>query len=55
MDVQPVLSELCILPSDLDLVDICAHELREVGDKLYWRFKLLEILIKNYKTVTKIK
>ncbi|XP_037609345.1 phorbol-12-myristate-13-acetate-induced protein 1 [Sebastes umbrosus] len=36
-------------------IDHCAHELRRVGDELNWRYKLLEILIKNYKTVTKIK
>ncbi|XP_074474973.1 phorbol-12-myristate-13-acetate-induced protein 1 [Sebastes fasciatus] len=36
-------------------IDHCAHELRQVGDGLNWRYKLLEILIKNYKTVTKIK
>ncbi|XP_050928767.1 phorbol-12-myristate-13-acetate-induced protein 1 [Lates calcarifer] len=37
------------------VVDLCALELRQIGDGLYWRYKLLEILIKNYKTVTKIK
>lgn len=36
-------------------VELCARELRQVGDKLYWRYKLLEILLKNYETVTKIK
>lgn len=52
MDTQP----MCLSPSDLTAtVDYCAHELRQVGDSLYWRYKLLDILIKNYKTVTKIK
>ncbi|XP_071322434.1 phorbol-12-myristate-13-acetate-induced protein 1 [Trachinotus anak] len=37
------------------VVDHCAQELRQVGDKLYWRYKLLEILIKNYKAVSTIK
>lgn len=37
-----------------DLVDL-ARELRQFGDDLYWRYKLLEILVKNYKTVTIIK
>ncbi len=56
MDTQPNLSELYALPSDLAAtVDHCAHELRQIGDRLYWRYKLLEILIKNYKTVTNIK
>lgn len=43
-------------PSDLSaaVVDV-ARELRQLGDTLYWRYKLLEILTKNYKTVTKIK
>ncbi|XP_070845570.1 phorbol-12-myristate-13-acetate-induced protein 1 [Chaetodon trifascialis] len=44
--------------ADQDLtatVDHCAHELRQIGDRLYWRYKLLQILIQNYKTVTKIK
>lgn len=43
-------------PTDLSaaVVDV-AHELRQLGDTLYWRYKLLEILAKNYKTVTKIK
>ncbi|XP_059214623.1 phorbol-12-myristate-13-acetate-induced protein 1 [Centropristis striata] len=36
-------------------VEFCALELRQVGDGLFWRYKLLEILIRNYKTVTKIK
>lgn len=36
-------------------VALCAQELRQVGDELYWRYKLLEILMKNYKTVTKIR
>lgn len=33
----------------------CAHELRKVGDALDWRYKLLEILTKNYKNVIKVK
>ncbi|XP_067340924.1 phorbol-12-myristate-13-acetate-induced protein 1 [Channa argus] len=37
------------------IVDLCAHELRQVGDEFYWRYKLLEILLKNYKTATEIK
>lgn len=42
-------------PSDLaDAVDL-ARELRQLGDTLYWTYKLLEILIQNYKTVTKFK
>lgn len=32
----------------------CAHELRKVGDILYWKYKLLEILI-YYNNVTQIK
>lgn len=36
-------------------VDLCARELRLVGDKLYWKHRLFELLIKNYKAVTKIK
>ncbi|CAN9504533.1 unnamed protein product [Ophioblennius macclurei] len=36
-------------------VDFCAHELRKIGDELFWKYKLLEILIKNYKTVAKIR
>ncbi|XP_040929197.1 phorbol-12-myristate-13-acetate-induced protein 1 [Betta splendens] len=34
-------------------IDLCARELREIGDGVYWKYKLLEILIKNYKTVIK--
>lgn len=52
MNTQP----MCLLPSDLAVtINHCAYELRQVGDGLHWRYKLLEILIKNYKTVTKIK
>ncbi|KAJ4933494.1 hypothetical protein JOQ06_030322 [Pogonophryne albipinna] len=36
-------------------IDTCAYELRQVGDGFYWRYKLLEILLKNYHNVTKIK
>lgn len=36
-------------------IELCARELRQAGDELYWRYKLLEILIKNYKTVSKIR
>ncbi|KAL3041242.1 hypothetical protein OYC64_019443 [Pagothenia borchgrevinki] len=36
-------------------IDTCAYELRRVGDGFYWRYKLLEILLKNYHNVTKIK
>lgn len=43
----------CFLSSDLAAT--VAHELRQIGDTLYWRYKLLEILIKNYKTVSKIR
>lgn len=32
-----------------------ARELRQIGDVLYWRYKLLEILIRNYKATHKIK
>ncbi|KAI4809765.1 hypothetical protein KUCAC02_018630 [Chaenocephalus aceratus] len=32
-----------------------AYELRQVGDGFYWRYKLLEILLRNYHNVTKIK
>lgn len=32
-----------------------AQELRQIGDALYWRYKLLEILIRNYKATQKIK
>uniref|UniRef100_A0A3B5RFA9 Phorbol-12-myristate-13-acetate-induced protein 1 n=1 Tax=Xiphophorus maculatus TaxID=8083 RepID=A0A3B5RFA9_XIPMA len=35
--------------------ELCARELRQVGDKLYWRYKLLEMLLKNYETLNKIK
>ncbi|XP_037835302.1 phorbol-12-myristate-13-acetate-induced protein 1 [Kryptolebias marmoratus] len=36
------------------VVELCARELRLVGDQLYWRYKLLEILVNNYKTVYKV-
>ncbi|XP_075312725.1 phorbol-12-myristate-13-acetate-induced protein 1 isoform X2 [Odontesthes bonariensis] len=36
-------------------VVLCAHELRQIGDEIYWRYKMLEILIRNYNTVTQIK
>lgn len=42
------------LSSDL-AATVVAHELRQIGDTLYWRYKLLEILIKNYETVSKIR
>lgn len=32
-----------------------AHGLRELGDALYWRYKLLELLIRNYKAAHRIK
>ncbi|XP_037548366.1 phorbol-12-myristate-13-acetate-induced protein 1 [Nematolebias whitei] len=35
-------------------VELCARELRQAGDQLYWSYKLLEILVNNYKTVYKI-
>ncbi|KAI4792054.1 hypothetical protein KUCAC02_033637 [Chaenocephalus aceratus] len=35
-------------------IDTCAYELRQVGDSFYWRYKLLEILLRNYHNVTKI-
>ncbi|XP_072227921.1 phorbol-12-myristate-13-acetate-induced protein 1 [Leuresthes tenuis] len=40
---------------EVDAVVFCARELRQIGDELYWRYKMLEILIRNYKTVTQIK
>lgn len=36
-------------------VELCARELRKAGDELYWKYKLLEILIKHYKTVANVK
>lgn len=42
--------------TDLPTADeLCARELRQVGDKLYWRYKLLEMLLKNYEAVNQIK
>uniref|UniRef100_A0A3B4VR41 Uncharacterized protein n=2 Tax=Seriola TaxID=8160 RepID=A0A3B4VR41_SERDU len=41
MDPKPILSK-CLSPTDI--VDHCAHELRQVGDKLYWRYKLSSYL-----------
>lgn len=32
-----------------------ARELRRLGDALYWRYKLVEILTKNYTAVAKVK
>ncbi|CAF97185.1 unnamed protein product [Tetraodon nigroviridis] len=32
-----------------------ARELCRLGDALYWRYKLVEILTKNYTTVAKVK
>lgn len=50
---------ICIFfsPSDLPAAAVvnCGKELRQVGDELYWRYRLLEILIRNYKNVTKVK
>ncbi|XP_075312724.1 phorbol-12-myristate-13-acetate-induced protein 1 isoform X1 [Odontesthes bonariensis] len=41
--------------SEVAAVVLCAHELRQIGDEIYWRYKMLEILIRNYNTVTQIK
>lgn len=48
---------MCFSPIDplAAAVALCALELRQRGDELYWRYKLLEILVKNYKTVAKVK
>ncbi|KAL6096720.1 uncharacterized protein ACO6RY_05980 [Pungitius sinensis] len=40
---------------DVAMIDECAHELRHVGDALYWRYRLLEILIRNYGAMNAIK
>lgn len=32
-----------------------ARELRRLGDALYWRYKLVELLTKNYTAVAKVK
>lgn len=42
-------------PDTTATVHHCARELRQIGDGLYWRYKLLEMLLKNYKTVANIK
>ncbi|KAI4799333.1 hypothetical protein KUCAC02_017003 [Chaenocephalus aceratus] len=57
LGVEPGLLSLHHLTSaDLAAtIDTCAYELRQVGDGFYWRYKLLEILLKNYHNVTKIK
>ncbi|CAL9682143.1 unnamed protein product [Knipowitschia caucasica] len=39
---------------DLPTVVQCALELRETGDILYWKYKLLELLL-FYSSVTQIK
>lgn len=44
----------CIFTEYKDVVELCARELGQFGDQLYWKYKLLEILINNYKTVYKI-
>ncbi|XP_041915815.1 phorbol-12-myristate-13-acetate-induced protein 1 [Alosa pseudoharengus] len=33
----------------------CAHQLRKIGDLLDWKYKLLDILIRNYQQAAKIK
>ena len=48
-------SFISVLSSDHTAIVLCAHELRKVGDILDWRYKLLEILTKNYQNVMKFK
>lgn len=41
--------------SDLKVTADLARELCLLGDALYWKFKLLKIVLENYKAVAKIK
>lgn len=38
-------------PTTPTTVDLCALMLRQTGDELYWRYKLLELLIKHYQSM----
>lgn len=40
---------------ELQIAVEVAHELRQLGDALYWRYKLLELLIRNYRAAHRIK
>lgn len=51
--IQPVWRHL--FSTEIPATTEVARELCRLGDALYWRYKLVEILTKNYTTVAKVK